>query len=127
MAKKDKFTLDEFGFDDGLDFPDTDFDIAPPKDDRSPVTKATQGFLKGAKDTAFSNEFVRKFIKNSLPKGYGDALQMAGEGVGEAAKLYNSTAKEIKPTIRELKKVTGRAIPHLEGKVPKGLAEKLKK
>lgn len=127
MAKKDKFELDDFGFEKELDFPDFDFDIKPPKDDRKPVTKAAQGVLKGAKDTAFSNQFVKRFIKKALPKGYGDAMEMVGEGMGEASKLYNTTAKEIKPTIKELKKVAGRAMPHVEGKLPKGLAEKLKK
>ncbi len=127
MAKQEKFELDEYGFEKELDFEDTDFDIAPPKDDRKPITKAAEGVFQGAKDTAFSNQFVRKFIKTALPKGYGDTMEMVGEGMGEASKLYNSTAKEIKPTIKELKKVAGRAMPHIEGKVPKGLAEKLKK
>lgn len=127
MAKKDKFELDDFGFEKELDFENMDFDIKPPKDDRKPVTKAVHGAVKGAKDTAFSNQFVKRFIKNALPKGYGDAMEMAGEGLGEASKLYNSTAQEIKPTIKELKKVARRAIPKIEGKVPKGLAEKLKK
>ena len=127
MAKKDKFQLDDFGFEKELDFEKFDFDIKEPKDDRKPVTRAASGVLKGAKDTAFSNQFVRRFIKDALPKGYGDAMEMAGEGLGEASKLYNSTAQEIKPTIKELKKVTRRAIPKIEGKVPKGLADKLKK
>ena len=70
MAKNDKFILDEFGFEKELDFSNVDFEITPPKDDRNPITKAAKGFAKGAKDTAFSNQFVRRFVKNALPKGY---------------------------------------------------------
>ena len=127
MAKKDKFELDDFGFEKELDFgSDIDFEIEPPKDDRKPITKAAVGFATGAKDAAFSNQFVKRFIKKALPKGYGDAMEMAGEGVGEASKLYNSTVKELKPTIKEMKRVTGRALSQVEGKIPKKLADKLK-
>lgn len=126
MARKQKFELDEFGFDKSLDIDIPDFDIKPPKDDRSPITKAATGAFHGAKDTAFSNQFVRKFLKDALPKGYGDAMDSMDQGLGEASKLYNSTLREIKPTIKELKKVTNRIIPRVEGKLPKGIVNKLK-
>lgn len=125
MAKKQKFETDDFGFSKELEFEDMDFSMEEPKDDRNPVTKAASGFKEGVKNTAFSNDFAKRFIKSTLPKGYGDMIDTVGEATGAVSSLYHNSTKQLKPTIDELKKTTKRALPLSKKFLPKKLADKL--
>lgn len=128
MAKrKQEFDLDEFGFDANLDIPDFDFNSTEIKDDRSAVTKVASGVKDGIKETVMSPSFMRKLIRNSLPEGYGSAMSMIDETAATVGNLYNDAAKEAKPVIKDMKRVTKRLLPTVEGVLPKKMAEKLKK
>lgn len=128
MAKKTKkVELDDFGFDDGLDFPEMDFDNIDVKDNRKPVTKVAHSFLGAAKDTAISPNFIRNMVRTSLPRGYGSAIDMADQTAGSLKNLYNTTAKEIKPVINDLKRTTKRVMPTAEKYLPKAVADRVKK
>lgn len=126
MAKNKKLETDDFDFDAGMDMPDFDFDFKPPKDDRSPVTKFAAGALSGAKDTATSPEFIRRLVRDSLPKGYGQVMDLTDQGVGSLRNLYNTAAKELKPAITDIKRTTGKILPSVEGVLPKGVAERIR-
>lgn len=128
MAKKKDFTLDDYAFDSGLDTGDMDFSFDAPelKDDRKPVTKIKDGLISGATETATSPAFIRDMVKKSLPRGYGSALDLADQAGGTLKSLYNDAAKEIKPVLKDLKRVTGRLMPMAEPVLPKSMAEKIK-
>lgn len=125
--KGSKYELDDYGFSNELDIPDFSFNLPEIKDDRKPVTKFAAGFGRGIKDTATSPTFVRKVVKNSLPKGYGMAIDLADEATGSLRSLYDNATKEIQPAVGEMKRFTGRVLPKGEKYLPKKVAEKLKK
>ncbi len=128
MAKK-KNQLDEFGFDKELSFDNfnMDFDLPEPKDDRSPTTKAMKGFASGVKDGTLNNEFARKFVKASLPRGYGDTIDLASNSARGLKDLYHNSLKDVKPVMKELKDTTRRILPKSKGFLPKSVADKLEK
>ncbi len=127
MAKKTKqLELDDFGFAD-LDMPDFDFDAAPPKDDRSAITKTGTGFLKGAKDSVVSEAAVRRLIKDGLPKGYGSTVDTLDQGARTLRNLYNNTAREVRPAYNELKQTTERLLPSIKPFLPQKLYGKAEK
>jgi len=128
MASKDQFVVDDFNFDNELAFPDfggegNGFTV---KDDRSPVTKFASGFGEGMKDALTSEAFIRTAVKTALPRGYGQALDMTGEVTSSVKDLYNSTAQELKPVIKDLRRITGRVLPDAEKFLPKSVADKLR-
>lgn len=128
MAKKKQdFKLDDFGFDEELDMPDFNFDSVPVADDRTPVTKFAKSFAGSVKDEVASPKFVKEVIRKSLPKTYGSAFDLADQTSATLRNLYNTSAKEIKPVINELKRTTKRVAESNGGMLPKSVAERLKK
>lgn len=126
MAKVKKFELDNYGFDTGLDVPDFDFAMPKQKDDRNPASKIAGGFITGAKDRVTSPSFIRSMVKNSLPVGYGSAIDLADQAAGSLKSLYNDAAQEIKPAIKDLKRITKRIIPSAESVLPRAMSLKIK-
>lgn len=126
MAKKKKLETDDFDFDSGLDMPDFDFDLEPPKDDRKPVTKFAGGVVTGAKDSATSPEFIKRLLRDSLPKGYGQVMDLTDQGASTLRNLYNTAAKDLKPAITDIKRATNKILPSVESALPKNVAEKLR-
>ena len=83
MAKKEKDRLnDDFDVDKGLDEFDFDFNEPKIKDDRKPITRATIGAMKGAKEHLMSSAFIKDAIKNTLPEGFGNTIDL-GDKVSE--------------------------------------------
>ena len=120
---KDKIDLDDINFDD--DSWDIDFDITPPKDDRSPVKKIASGAVKGLKSTLKDPKFIERKLFQTLPPGYSKVADMARDVGDELSELYNIAGKELEP-IRKLGiKATKSALPKLKGKLPKKIEEKL--
>lgn len=127
MAKKQKLTLDDFGFDSGLDVPDFNFDSQDVKDDRKPIGKLGKGIVHGFKDATMSPAFIKNVMRKALPRGYGSAMDFTDQTAGSLKNLYNNSAKELKPAFNELKKVTKRAMPTLDKALPKAVAAHLRK
>ena len=127
---KDKqFKSDDFDFGDDLDLDMPDFDMGAPKisNDRTTATvnivkSAGKGFINEAK----SPSFIREMIKKSLPIGYGQALDLADTTSDNIRSVYDDAAKEIKPAIIDLKRVTAKLLPAVESKLPRSIAEKIK-
>jgi hypothetical protein len=129
MTKKIiKNELDEYGFSDSgdLDMPDFDFNMEPPKDDRKASTKIASAFLGGAKDNIVNPATVRRLVKTAMPRGYGEAFDLADQTSGTIKNLYNTAAQEIKPAIKDLKRVTSKILPSVEGVLPKKMTERIK-
>ena len=125
--KNKKLELDDFGFDKELDMPDFNFSPTPVKDDRKPATKIAKAVLGGAKDTAVSPQFIRNLVKSALPKGYGQAMDLADETAGSLRNLYNTATREIKPALNDLKRTTARAMPQASKYLPKSVSKRLDK
>lgn len=128
MAKKRSFELDEFGFSKDLDFDMPDFQFGSDvKDDRKPVTVMKDSILAGAKSRVKEADFYRRMVKAALPSGYGSAMDVADEIGGTLRNLYDEAGKELKPALRDLKRVTERISPQLEGVLPRAMMDKVKK
>ena len=127
MSKKTKNTLNsDFDLDSGID--DFDFDFPDPnvKDDRKPTVKILSGALEGAKDQVKSASFIKQAIKNVLPSGFGESIDMA-DRVNETVKsLYDESMADIKPTIRQAKSTITKLIPSDAKGLPKVISDKLK-
>lgn len=130
MAKKNtKFNLKNLQFDRELELPDMNFDMPLPTDDRKPessVKKFAKGAAQGAKDAVFSTAFIKKAIKTALPDGFGQALGLAEEAGGMVKDLYNTSARELKSSLSELQRATGRLLPAGEKYIPDSLNKNLK-
>lgn len=124
MANKD-IDLDDVGFDDE-DF-DFDFEMTPPKDDRSPVKKIASGAVTGFKSTLKSPKFIKNTLLKTLPPGYAKAEVLAQDVGGEISDLYDTAAKELEPVRKLGVKATKAAMGKLKGKLPKKIEEKLQK
>lgn len=110
---------------DDLNFDSFNYDVVEPQDDRHPVMKVIKPIGRGARDYITNSSNIEKFVKAALPKGYGQAYDLANDTAGELKQLYNSAAEEIKPVKETARKLIGKALPSLDGKIPKGLKEKL--
>lgn len=126
MAKQTKFTLDDFKFDKDLDVPDMSFDIKPKRDNRKPIIKVAHGFKEGVTSTVKSSAFVKQMVKEALPRGYGSAYDLTESSVTTLKNLYDNTAREIRPFMNDLKRVTARLLPKAEESMPKSLADKVR-
>lgn len=120
LGEFDFDNFDSFGFDDG------DFGVENPKDDRTPVTRATGIAISAGKYLATDKQFIRDAIRGALPKGYADAFDVTTEGAENARSLYNEAMGEIAPGVRDFKKATKALLPKVESIIPKKLAETLK-
>lgn len=128
MAKKKPLEATEFdNFDDGLDFnfEDFDFDEREPPDDRHPAIKAASVVGGSAKRYASEKGNIERFVKASLPRGYGQVYEMGDQTVGELKALYNSAKEELAPVKQTAQKVIGGALPTIGSHLPKSLREKL--
>lgn len=125
MAKDKDLDIDD-NFDD-FDFGagDDDFDTAPQPDDRKPVTKVATSFLGGVADEFTNPTTVKRLTLSALPDGYSKADNMLGEVAGAGRDLYNTTIGELKPVLRDAKRVARRALPGVKSFLPEKLAKKL--
>lgn len=131
MSKTVKLkSSDVYDVDDDLDFGNFDFESGSEEDfmsdSRKPVTKLRDGFVDGLKDTVTSPSFIKKQLKQTLPSGYGTAMDMADQGIAGISQLYDSAGKELKPVIKDLKRVTGKMLPMFDGMLPNAWSNKLK-
>ncbi|MNU19606.1 Endo-type membrane-bound lytic murein transglycosylase A [compost metagenome] len=129
MAKSKKLELDDFGIDDDLDF-SFDFEPEKTKDDRNPkakLGKLGKAAAGGAKDAVMSPSFLRKMMKESLPRGYGSTLDLADQSIDSLKNAYHSAAREIKPALNDIKRTTQRAMPSISKALPKSVADRIAK
>jgi len=95
--KKDDIELDDFDFD-SFDFDLPEFkDPDPTKDDRKAVTRLGAGFLSGIKSELTSPDTAKRVLRNALPKGYAQGLNVAEATFESAKQLYNTAADELRP------------------------------
>lgn len=129
-SKKKRGGRDDFGFDDDLDFDIPDFTGDNPagvSKDRKPISTGLKSAAAGFGKTFTSEARLRKTLTKSLPKEYEEPISKAFEIKDGARDLYNIASTQVNETVRETKRSVGRIARNLEGSLPRGLAEKLKK
>ena len=133
MSKKknEKFESNDFDFGDDLDLDMPDFNSEPAtkiKDDRKTATvKLAVDAGKGFIDQAKSPSFIKELIRKSLPRGYGQAIDLTDTTADNIRGVYSDAAKEIKPAIVDLKRVTAKILPAVESVLPRAVTERIKK
>ena len=117
----------DFDLDGDLDFEGFDFNAPMVKDDRKPIIRAAAAAAKGAVKAPRDSAFLKRTLKDALPKGYGQSWDTADKVTGSLRNLYDESAKEIKPALRESKRVIGKLIPRESKLVPKAVTNLLKR
>lgn len=116
MAKK-KLVGDPFFPDEHLDIPDFDYKIPEPKNDRNPTVKIAKAAVKGAVSSFKDSAFIKRLLRESLPPVYGEIDDMRSQAETGIKKLYNSAAKEIKPSLNELSRSVEKLVPNERKKI----------
>lgn len=125
MAKgEDEFDLD-FGDLDNFDFGDPFGEAGTPKDDRSPSTQFVGGFLKGVQETAKKPSTYVDFMRKALPEGYSSAYSVLEDATGKGLGLYNEVVTDLRPAMRDLKRIMYRAKTAVDSVLPDSLSKKL--
>lgn len=128
MASKIKYkTQKDFDLDDGLDLPDFDFEVPKPKNKREAVTAVGKAAMKSAAGVVFSPATIEQIIRKGMPASYGEGLDLLAETNESIKSLYNTAAKEFKPTVNQLKQITKQTLPKIKDNIPKSLADRLEK
>jgi predicted chitinase len=131
MAKELKFKDDnDIGFDSGLSIPSFGEKRDKVGKGRNPVLDgikdAGSGVVTGIWDAASSESFIKKVLKQALPDGYGaaiDTFDLAGQNL---KKLYDSSEREFKPLVNDIKRTVNRLLPQNSKVMPKSLNDALK-
>jgi hypothetical protein len=131
MAKKGtkgaQLSLDDYDFGSEFDFEEFDLEPKPVKTKREAVERVGAGVLEGAKGAIKSPTFFRELVRNALPRGYGDALDLADQALSTTRELYNEGAKEAKPALKEVARVVDKLLPAGSKNVPKPVDKLLRK
>lgn len=128
MAKdKNDIEDDDLGNFDDFDFDNMlgDLDTPPVKDDRKPITKVATSFLAGAAEELTDPSRVKKMALDALPEGYGKAANLVDNVAATGRELYHTTAEELKPVLRDAKRLGRRVLPAVKGLLPDRVAKKL--
>lgn len=114
--------FDDYGFGS-----DDDFGTDKLPDDRKPIVRATKSFIGGVGEEFTNPATIKRLTLESLPEGYAKGDKLLGEVAGVGRDLYDTTVTELKPVIRDAKRVARRALPGVKSFLPEKLAKKLEK
>ena len=115
--------LDDLNLD-SLEFPDETPSSGSSKS-RNPITRIASGFASGAKEQFTNKSYIKSVIKKALPDGYDTAFDAADKVSDGARELYHSAARELRPSLPAMKRITGAFAKRTEGKLPKSVQKKL--
>ncbi|MDD2879796.1 MAG: transglycosylase SLT domain-containing protein [Rhodoferax sp.] len=127
FAKKKNKVESDFDLDNELDFDDFDFPDPDVKDDRKPIVKVASGIASGAVEKVKDTSFLKQTLKDALPHSFGESMDIADTVKESVKELYDESAKEIKPAIKEGKKLIGKLVPKESKLVPKAVYELLER
>ena len=120
MAKKENNVLNEdFDIDYGLEEFSFDYDEPVIKDDRKPIIKAMSGAIAGAKEHLSSSGFIKDAIKEVLPTGFGNAIDIGDEVNKSVKDIYKESIADIKPVFNQAKQAIVKLIPAESKVIPK--------
>lgn len=103
--KGQSLSLDEYDFGDEFNFEEFDLQPKPPSNKREATERVASSALEGVVDTVKSPSFFREMIRKALPRGYGNMLDIADQAATSVRDLYNDSAKEMKPALRDVARI----------------------
>jgi hypothetical protein len=106
-----KLSDDDFNFDSELDIPEFNFDEPKIKNDREPVSKILTNIKEGAADAFSDNSFLRRMMREALPRELGEAADVVSTVDTSIKDLYSTAVKEVKPAMGSLSKSVDRLLP----------------
>jgi hypothetical protein len=118
---------DDFDLDSNLDLSDFNFDDLEKKDNRKPVIKVISAIPKGALDAVRDTSFIKSTIKQVLPTGFGQTIDAYDNINRTARNLYDESAREIKPAVKEFKRIAEKLVPKESKLVPDAIKKLLKR
>ena len=117
----------DFDLNKALDFDMFDFKDPTYKDDRKPIVRAATAAAKGAFKAPRDSAFLKRTLKDALPKGFGQSWDAIDKATDSVRNLYDESAREIKPALREGKRVLAKMIPRESKMIPKIVQKQLSK
>ncbi len=128
MAKKKIISASkDLELDYDLDMDDFNFDEPEVKDDRTPVVKIATNIPKGALEGIQDTTFLKNVLKNVLPDGFGQTIDLTDKISDNVKSVYDKAAKEIKPAVKEFKRVAPKLVSQDNKYVPKNVKDLLKR
>lgn len=125
MVTKKKIVIDtDFDLDTSLDF-DLNFTEPSLEDNRKPIIKFATAIPAGATSTLRDTNFIKNRIKEVLPKGFGETIDLADRTKASIKNLYDESVSEMRPAIKELKRTASKLVPPDSKVVPKFIKELL--
>lgn len=126
MSKKKNNPIDsDFDLDAEFDFDMGDFKDPFAEDDRKPVIKVASGVKSGVTSTLKSSGFIKGAMKAAFPPSLGQAIDLSDKVSESVKSLYDESAKEIKPTLKQAKNTVNKLIPSDSKFLPKGIKQVL--
>ncbi len=120
----------DLGFDSGLEIPEFGFGKGTISKDRHPVISNGKefgsGMISGIWSAGTSESFIKKILKSALPEGYGQAIDLSDMAGQNLKKLYDSSSREVKPLLNDMKRATARLLPATDKVLPNALQSRLK-
>ena len=128
MAKKEQLDFGQIEVDGDMDFDsweDSFMQEPAAKKDRGVVLEVASGLAEGVVSEVANAENVRKFLRNSLPEGYGEAWDGVDKISGTVVDLYDTAVKELKPGLGVIATKIDRLVPD-DSKIAKSVTSKIK-
>lgn len=128
MAKKEQLDFGQIEVDGDMDFDsweDSFMQEPKPKKERGVILEVASGLAEGVVSEVANADNVVKFMRNSLPEGYGEAWTAVDKVSGSVVDLYDTAVKELKPGLGALADKVDRLVPE-DSKIAKGITTKLK-
>ncbi|QVD49073.1 hypothetical protein LUCX_3 [Xanthomonas phage vB_XciM_LucasX] len=123
MAKQ---KLGDLDWDRSLDYEfDDPFGPTSETKKRGVIQRVATNFAQGALSGLKTPSTMRSIASNSLPKGYGTAINTATEIYRQGQELHNIAMKELEPSLPIMRRLTQRNLPKAKKFLPRSVAQRL--
>lgn len=114
----DDIDLPDFDGYDGDDGEMEDYDMPGHREDRTPIENAIHGLKDGIKTNLLSQSTVEDFVKESLPKEYGDVYEMMEKVASYGTESLNGLSTGLKTFSDKIKRKVKDISPETRDKLP---------
>ena len=114
----DDIDLPDFDGYDGDDGEMEDYDMPGYREDRTPIENAIHGLKDGIKTSLLSQSTVEDFVKESLPKEYGDVYEMMEKVASYGTESLNGLSVGLKTFSDKIKRKVKDISPETRDKLP---------
>lgn len=104
-----------------------DYQAPPVTNKRQAMEQFTGSFVGGMKSQLKDEGVQRRIIEKALPEGYTAAFDVLTQTKAAAQSWKQDFKDEVKPVMDKAKKTANLALPKMEGKLPAGVFNKIRK